>query len=88
MTGFKKAAREACDYITKNLTVDVNDLNKDVLINIAKTSMSSKIIGNDASFFSQLVVDALMSVKVTNLLGDAKYPVKAVNIIKSHGQST
>jgi len=25
MTGFKKAAKEACDYITKNLTVDLTD---------------------------------------------------------------
>jgi len=85
MTGFKKAAREACDYITKNLTVDVGDLDKEVLINIAKTSMSSKIIGNDSIFFSQLVVDALLTVKTTNLLGENKYPIKAVNIVKSHG---
>lgn len=52
MTGFKKAVREACSYITENLTIDVSELNKDTLLNIAKTSMSSKIIGNDANFFS------------------------------------
>lgn len=52
MTGFKKAAREACDYITKNLSVSLDDSNVDILTNIAKTSMSSKIIGNDANFFA------------------------------------
>jgi T-complex protein 1 subunit alpha len=85
MAGFKKAAREACDYITKNLAVDIDENNRDILINIAKTSMSSKIIGNDAKFFSELVVDALLAVKTKNLLGESKFPIKAVNIIKSHG---
>jgi T-complex protein 1 subunit alpha len=65
--------------------VDVNDLNREVLVNIAKTSMSSKIIGNDANFFSALVVDALLAVKTTNIFGESKHPVKAVNIVKSHG---
>jgi chaperonin GroEL (HSP60 family) len=32
-----------------------------------------------------MVVDAMQSVKVTNLYGDSKYPVKSVNIVKSHG---
>jgi T-complex protein 1 subunit alpha len=32
-----------------------------------------------------MVVDSMQSVKVTNLYGDSKYPVKSVNIIKSHG---
>jgi len=47
--------------------------------------MSSKIIGNDANFFSTLIVDALLAVKTTNLLGESKFPIKAVNIVKSHG---
>lgn len=85
MTGYKKAAREACDYITKHLATDIDESNRGILINIAKTSMSSKIIGNDAIFFSELVVDAILAVKTKTLLGESKFPIKAVNIIKSHG---
>jgi len=47
--------------------------------------MSSKIIGSDSNFYAEMVVDAMQSVKVTNLYGDSKYPVKSVNIVKSHG---
>jgi T-complex protein 1 subunit alpha len=80
MSGYKIACREACKYIEENLCMKVSDLGKDCLINCAKTSMSSKIIGSENVFYSKMVVDAISYVKQ----GD-KYPVKAVNIVKNHG---
>ncbi len=41
----------------------VENLGKETLINCAKTAMSSKIVGSESDFFSQLVVDAVTSVK-------------------------
>jgi T-complex protein 1 subunit alpha len=32
-------------------------------------------------------VDAMLAVKTVNNKGEVKYPVKAVNILKSHGKS-
>jgi T-complex protein 1 subunit alpha len=46
------------------------------------------ILISDADFFSSLVVDAILAVKSTSILGENKYPVKAVNVVKSHGKST
>ena len=41
----------------------VETLGKETLINCAKTAMSSKIVGSESDFFSQLVVDAVTAVK-------------------------
>ena len=67
------------------MAIKVSDLGKEALVNVAKTSMSSKIIGSEAEFFSKMAVDAILSVKTTNFLGESKYPVKSVNVLKSHG---
>lgn len=87
INGYRLALKEAVRFINEGLSLSVDSLGKDTLINIAKTSMSSKIIGSDSDFFSNIVVDSLLAVKTSNSKGDIKYPVKAVNILKAHGKS-
>ncbi|CAN0916095.1 T-complex protein 1 subunit alpha [Linum grandiflorum] len=87
ISGFRLAMREACKYIDEKLAVKVEKLGKDSLVNCAKTSMSSKLIADDSDFFANLVVDAVLSVKMTNVRGEIKYPIKGVNILKAHGKS-
>ncbi|PLN77044.1 chaperonin complex component, TCP-1 alpha subunit [Aspergillus taichungensis] len=88
INGYRLALREAVKYMNENITSKVETLGKDSLVNIAKTSMSSKIIGSDADFFANMVVDAMLLVKSANQRGEIKYPVKAVNLLKAHGKSS
>ncbi|EPQ28219.1 uncharacterized protein PFL1_04046 [Pseudozyma flocculosa PF-1] len=87
ITGYRLACREACKYMQDQLSAKVDALGKESLINVAKTSMSSKVLGSDDDFFAQLAVDAMLAVKTINARGETKYPVKAVNILKAHGKS-
>lgn len=87
ITGYRLALREAVKYMNENISTKVEHLGRESLINIAKTSMSSKVIGSDSDFFSNMVVDAMQSVKSTNNRNETKYPVKAVNVLKAHGKS-
>jgi T-complex protein 1 subunit alpha len=67
----------------------IKDGDEEILINTARTSMSSKLIGPESALFSKLVVAAVASVKITNpLTGESRYPIKSVNVLKSHGQSS
>ena len=83
ISGYKIAMKEACKFIKDKLSVPVSELGDSALINVAKTSMSSKIIGAESEVFSQLVVKAANHVKGA----DGKIIVKNIQIIKSHGQS-
>ncbi|XVF65837.1 hypothetical protein PTKIN_Ptkin09bG0282900 [Pterospermum kingtungense] len=87
ISGFRLAMREACKYVEEKLAVKVEKLGKDSLVNCAKTSMSSKLIAGDSDFFANLVVEAVLAVKMTNARGEVKYPIKGINILKAHGKS-
>eukprot|EP01060_Flectonema_neradi_P022351 TRINITY_DN30605_c0_g1_i1.p1 TRINITY_DN30605_c0_g1~~TRINITY_DN30605_c0_g1_i1.p1 ORF type:complete len:555 (+),score=161.40 TRINITY_DN30605_c0_g1_i1:45-1709(+) len=88
ISGYKLAAKEAQAYLKENLTMKVNELPKDSLVNVAKTSMASKVIGSENELFSKIIVDAIQSIKTINDMGDVVYPVSAVNILKQHGKSS
>lgn len=88
IAGYRLAMREAIKYIQSNLSLKVDSLEKDILLSIARTSLSSKFCGgSDSEHFSKIVVDAILAVKVGGQDGKAKYPVANISILKSHGQS-
>ena len=86
IAGFRLASREACRFLDQ-VALSSEKLTREHLLNIAKTSMSSKIIGADSDFFSKMVVEAIEAVKVTTPSGAVKYPVRSVGYLKAHSKS-
>lgn len=98
ISGYRLACKEACKFVQDRLSVKVESLGRECLVNCAKTSLSSKILGQNLDFFSNIAVDAILAVRTGKvdaasedgkfeLSPNAKYPVTAVNILKAHGQS-
>lgn len=82
------AAREAVKYIQSTLTHKITEGDEEILVACARTSMNSKLIGHESDLFAKLVVKAVLTIKTITALGDVKYPIKSVNVVKSHGQAS
>ena len=85
--GYRLACKEACRFIAEQLSLKVDTLGKESLLSCARTSLSSKLLGMHIDFFASMAVDAVQAVKNLTPKGEARYPVKAVNVLKAHGLS-
>lgn len=86
IAGLNLAKKEACRFIAERMATKTDTLGKECILNVAKTALSSKIIGQESDFFAKLAVDAVTAVKTTSG-GKVKYPVKSISILKAHGKS-
>lgn len=85
IAGYTLAKEESCAYIEREMSKSIEFWGKEVVVNAAKTSMSSKIINVDNDFFAKIAVDAVTAVR-TEKKDKVAYPLKAINILKVSGQ--
>ena len=95
ISGFRRAARDACAFVRDELAIPVSSLGDDALAAVARTSMSSKVIGGGGrttEHFAALLVDAVKAVRTERVEGGGasssstvvvKYPVSAVTVLKA-----
>lgn len=87
ITGYRLACKEACKFIADQMALKVDKLGHDALVNVAMTTISSKILGTYGKFFAEMSVQALEAVKTPDFRGRPRYPVQAVNVVKVKGAS-
>ncbi|MBP3800550.1 MAG: thermosome subunit [Clostridia bacterium] len=86
IAGYRQALKEAIKHIKDDLIIQIDPHDTELLKKVAETSLSSKLIGPESKFFSEIIVNAMINVKTT-VGNSTKYPVKNINIIKTHGKS-
>ena len=86
ISGYRLALKEAIKHIKEDLIIKIDPKDTELLKRVAETSLSSKLIGPESKFFSEIVVNAITNVK-TMVGNTPKYLVKNVNILKTHGKS-
>ena len=83
--GYKKAAKKVLE-IYDNIAIPVSPTDKEVLKKIAKTSMISKLVSEEADYLSEIAVEAVLKV-AEKVDGGWKVDLDNVKIEKKEGQS-
>ncbi|MGC9009627.1 MAG: thermosome subunit beta [Sulfolobales archaeon] len=85
ISGYKKALEAAIDYLYKIAeTVDVN--NRSILVDVAKTALTSKAVHGAREHIAEIAVDAILSV-AENRDGRWYVDLDNVQVVKKHGGS-
>ncbi len=88
ITGYRQALKAAIGYLKKSdLLVQTSSLSDEHLMQAARTSLSSKLIGGEDGFFARMAVQAVQAL-ATDKNGVIKYPLGALHIVKVHGKSS
>ncbi|KAF6250936.1 chaperonin complex component [Scenedesmus sp. NREL 46B-D3] len=95
IAGYRLAMREAVKFIDELMAIKTDKLGSDTLLAVAKTSMGSKIVGAEGDFFGKcnmctrnlVWLSAVALYRMRPQAGKARYPVRAINILKASGQS-
>ena len=91
LSGYRMALKESVSFIKKHLLTNVAEAEQQddsFVMNAAKTSMNSKLIGMESDFFARMAVDAVKSVRMSAGNNKFKYPLSAIHILKAHGRSS
>jgi len=87
ISAFRLAMCYSSYIIREKLSLNIDNYNFKVLLNVAKTSLSSKISGINAKKFSTFTLEAVKSVKNSeNYSKKFKCQLKIINFIKIEGQ--
>ena len=79
--GYRLSMDKALELLN-DIKIDVEIEDRESLLNIAKTSMSSKIISSEMSYISEIIVDAALAVEE-----NGKVDIDDITIIKKQGES-
>ncbi|KAL0233734.1 hypothetical protein PCE1_004519 [Barthelona sp. PCE] len=85
--GYRMASELAVAFVNEQLAVNTTDLGPAALSNVARTTLSSKIIGASQALFCNIVVNAIESVKIASDFFGTTYPIRNIGIVKIHGKS-
>lgn len=96
LAGYRTALKASIAYIKEHILMPVSSLDEKHLLEAARTSMSSKLIGKESDFFAQVAVDAVVSVGHTKETSSKNgtitmktvYPLSAIHVLKVHGKSS